>query len=77
MATTLLGKAAQHKLSQIPLSNGTISSIIEDMSNDILSQVVADLHSSPAKFSFQLDESTDVSNMRQLVVFVRYVKKMC
>ena len=44
------------------------------MSDDILAQVVADLVSSPAKFSLQLDESTDVSNLSQLVVFVRYVK---
>ena len=50
----------------------TISSRIDDMSDDILAQVVADLISSPAKF--QLDESTDVSNLSQLVVFVRYVK---
>ncbi|KAF2360771.1 hypothetical protein FHG87_008473 [Trinorchestia longiramus] len=30
--------------------------------------------SSPAKFSLQLDETTDVSNLNQLAVLVRYVK---
>jgi hypothetical protein len=70
----MLGKEAEVKLSQIPLSNDTISDRIEDMSKDILAQVVADLISSPAKFSLQLDETTDVSNLSQLVVFVRYVK---
>jgi hypothetical protein len=74
MANIMLGKAAEDKLSQIPLSNDTISSRIDDMSDDILAQVVADLISSPAKFSLQLDETTDVSNLSQLVVFVRYMK---
>ena len=74
MANIMLVKAAENKLSQIPLSNDTISSRIDDMSNDILAQVVADLISSPAKFSLQLDETTDVSNLSQLAVFLRYVK---
>ena len=74
MANIMLGKAAENKLSQIPLSNDTISSRIDDMSNDILAQVVADLISSPAKFSLQLDETTNVSSLSQLAVFVRYVK---
>jgi hypothetical protein len=74
MANIMLGKAAEVKLSQIPLSNDTISDRIEDMSKDILAQVVADLITSPAKFSLQLDETTDVSNISQLAVFVRYVK---
>lgn len=74
MANLILGTAAEGKLSQIPLSNDTISDRIEDMSNNILAQVVADLISSPTKFSLQLDETTDVSNLSQLSVFVRYVK---
>lgn len=74
MANIMLGKAAENKLSQISLSNDTISSRIDDMSNDILAQVVADLISSPVKFSLQLDETTDVSSLCQLAVFVRYVK---
>ncbi|XP_075712853.1 protein FAM200C-like [Rhinoderma darwinii] len=74
MANIMLGKEAEVKLSQIPLSNDTISDRIEDMSKDILTQVVANLISSPAKFSLQLDETTDVSNLSQLAVFVRYVK---
>ena len=74
MANIMLGKAAENKLSQIPLSNDTISSRIDDMSNDILAQVVADLISSPAKFSLQLDKITDVSSLSQLTVFVCYVK---
>ncbi|XP_073501335.1 protein FAM200C-like [Phyllobates terribilis] len=74
MANLILGTAAEGKLSQIPLSNDTISDRIERMSKDILAQVVTDLISSPAKFSLQLDETRDVSNLSQLAVFVRYVK---
>ncbi|KAF2348764.1 hypothetical protein FHG87_020478 [Trinorchestia longiramus] len=74
MANIMLGKEAEVKLSQITLSNDTISDRIEDMSRDILAQAVADLISSPAKFSLQLDETTDVFNLSQLAVFVRYVK---
>ncbi|KAF2367391.1 protein of unknown function DUF4371 [Trinorchestia longiramus] len=74
MAIIMLGKAAENKISQIPLSIDTISSRIDDISNDILAQVVADLISGPAKFSFLLDETTDVSSLSQLAVIVRYVK---
>ncbi|XP_024139827.1 protein ZBED8-like [Oryzias melastigma] len=74
MSNLILGTAAEGKLSQIPLSNDTVSDRIEDMSKDILAQVVADLISSPAKFSLQLVETTDVSDLSQLAVFVRYVK---
>ncbi|KAF2347970.1 hypothetical protein FHG87_021274 [Trinorchestia longiramus] len=74
MANIMLGEETEVKLSQIPLLNDTISNGIEDMSKDILAQVVADLISSPAKFSLQLDKTTDISNLSQLAVLVCYVK---
>lgn len=74
MANLILGTAAENRLSQISLSNDTISERIEDMSKDILAQVVTDLISSPAKFSLHLDETTEVSNLSQVGVFVCYVK---
>ncbi|XP_068250391.1 protein FAM200C-like [Palaemon carinicauda] len=43
------------------------------MSQDIITQVVSEIKQSPAKISMQIDESTDVSNHSQLLVFVRYV----
>ncbi|KAF2359938.1 hypothetical protein FHG87_009310 [Trinorchestia longiramus] len=74
MTNIMLGEETEVKLSQIPLANVTISDRIEDMSKYILAQVVADLISSPAKFSLQVDETTDVSNLSQLAVLVSYVK---
>ena len=63
MANIMLGKAADNKLSQIPLSNDTISNRIDKISDDILAQIVSDLISSSAKFSLQLDEITDVASL--------------
>ena len=75
MANIILRKAAENKLSQIPLSNDTISNRIDKMNDDILAQIVSDLISSPAKFSLQLDETTNVASLSQIAVFVRYVKE--
>lgn len=43
MANIMLSKTAENKLSQIHLSNDTIISRRDDMSNNTLAQVVADL----------------------------------
>ena len=71
----MLRKEAENKLSLVPSSNAVVKSQINDISEDILSQVVADLKASPTKFSIQLDEMTDVVNLNQLIAFVRYVKE--
>ena len=74
LAKIMLGKEAENKLSLVPLSNDVVKSGINDIGEDILSQVVADLKASPTKFSIQLDKTTDVANLNQLIAFVRYVK---
>ena len=73
MAEIVLGKDAAKQLSQVSLSNDTVRQRIKDMSQDIVTQVVSEIKQSPAKFSMQIDESTDVSSHSQLLVFVRYV----
>ena len=45
------------------------------MSVDILQQVFSDICRSESGFAIQLDESTDVTNCAQLLIFVRYVGK--
>ena len=42
------------------------------MSEDVKKQVVNEIKASPM-FSFQIDESTDVSSCAQLLVFIRYI----
>lgn len=75
MAEIMCGKDAKFKISQIPLSNNTIHDRIKDMSEDVLQQIVEQIQESPEKIGLQLDESTDVSNCAQLLVFVKYVYK--
>ena len=70
----MLEKEAENKLSLVPLSNDVVKNRINDIGEDILSQVVADSKDSPTKFSIELDETTDVANLNQVIAFVRYVK---
>ena len=74
LANIMLGKEAENKLSLVPLSNDVVISRINDIGENILSQVVADSKASPTKFSIELDETTDVADLNQFIVFVRYVK---
>ena len=68
----VLGEASAKKMQQISLSNNTIQRRISNMSMDVKEQVLTEIKASPF-FSFQLDESTDVSSCSQLLVFVRYI----
>ena len=61
------------RLSNIPGNSVYIK--IDKMNNDILAQIVSDLISNTAKFSLQFDETANVPNLSQLVVFVRYGKE--
>ena len=74
MANIMLGTAAKDKLSLVPLPNDIVKNRIDDISEDILHQVIAYLKASHTKFSLQLDETTDVVNLSQLIAFVRYVR---
>ncbi|XP_040275778.1 protein ZBED8-like [Bufo bufo] len=70
----MIGDEYVTKLNAISLSNDTVRRRLDDMSADILSQVVQEIKSAPLPiFSIQLDESTDVANCAQLLVFVRYI----
>ena len=68
----VLGEKASQTMKQISLSNDTIKSRIHEMSDDIKSKVLSKIDSSPV-FALQLYESTDISNVSQLLVYVRYV----
>ncbi|XP_076344197.1 protein FAM200C-like isoform X1 [Tachypleus tridentatus] len=68
----ILGEASAKTMQQVSLSNNTIQRLISKMSMDVKEQVLTEIKGSPL-FSFQLDESTDVSSCSQLLVFVRYI----
>ncbi|KAG0721853.1 Protein ZBED8 [Chionoecetes opilio] len=75
MAELVVGEEAAKQIKHIPLSNDVIRSRINEMSSDVLDQIVSDIYDSPCPISLQLDESTDVANASQLLVFVRFVKQ--
>ena len=45
------------------------------MSSDILAQIVHGIKKSAFPVALELDESTDVACVSQLLVFIRYVQK--
>ena len=76
MVRCVFGDESVKKLNSISLSNNnTVQQRIEEMSVDILQQVISDICRSESGFAIQLDESTDVTNCAQLLIFVRYVGK--
>ncbi len=64
------GARLAHELKAVQISNGTVARHISDMAQDIKCQLVDRVKK--GKFALQLDESTDVSNSAQLLVFIRY-----
>ncbi|KAK3890640.1 hypothetical protein Pcinc_005435 [Petrolisthes cinctipes] len=71
MVELILGTEAAKKMKGVSLSNNVIGGRVVDMSCDILDQIVEEIQASPTRISLQLDESTDVSNMSQLIVYTR------
>ena len=74
MVELVLGTEAAKKMKDVPLSNDVIAGRVADMSCDILDQIVQEIKDSPIRISLQLDESMDVSNMSQLIVYAHYIK---
>lgn len=73
MVERVLGKQNCKRLEGISLSNDTIKRRITEMADDISSQLISKLKTClHGMFSIQLDESTDISNVSHLMVFVRW-----
>ena len=75
MVRCVFGDESVKKLNSISLYNNAVQRRIEEMSVDILHQVISDIGRSESGFAIQLDESTDVTNCAQLLIFVRYIGK--
>ena len=71
----VIGDEAVSNLNSVSLSNNTVQRRIIEMSADINEQVITEVQGSKYGFAIQLDETTDVSNCAQLLVFVRYATK--
>ena len=74
-ADILLGNEAARKLSNISMTDNSVNRRIEDMSSDILAQIVYNIKKSAFPIALQLDKSTDVACMSQLLLFVHYMQK--
>ncbi|KAK4875359.1 hypothetical protein RN001_011781 [Aquatica leii] len=72
MVKTLIGDDAEKEILKIPLSNNTISRRIQDMSEDVETQVIEHLKRDNI-FALQIDESTDISGKAQLIAFIRII----
>ncbi|XP_070399390.1 SCAN domain-containing protein 3-like [Nothobranchius furzeri] len=68
----LLGEAAVKKMAQVPLSASTITRCIEEIADDINSQLLERSNTSPW-YALQVDEFTDIENKAILLVYVRYL----
>ena len=66
------GEKAVCKVRKIPLSDNTTKRRCDDISKDLLKQLVIKLKKSPA-YGLQRDETTDISDDQQLIVYCRFV----
>ena len=71
MAEVMCGKEIADKLELVPLSAKTVKRRIEELAQNLLEQVIAGIKKSKC-FAIQLDETTDVRNQAQLMVYCRY-----
>ena len=69
----MLGEKVSQQLKQTSLFNDTIKSRIHEMSDIVKSQVISKIDSSPV-FALQPDETTNASNLSQLLVYSNYVE---
>ena len=70
----VFGEQAIAKLNAVSLSDNTTKRGIEGMSDDIADQILAEIKESKFGFAIQLDESTDITNYCQLLVYIRYAQ---
>ena len=70
---TMFGSEAQKEERKIPISDSTISRRIHDMSADIEETVSTSVKESEM-FALQVDESTDIGGMAQLLIFIWYIR---
>ena len=76
MSQVALGEDATRKFEDVPLSNNAAVSRIEGINHDALAHDITGIKSTPIQVSLQQDESTNINNMSQLLLFIRFVEDM-
>lgn len=72
MTKIMLGEKAERVIDKIPLSNDTVQRRIKSMAYNVEEQLLSRVRDSKY-FALQLDETTDVQSMNQLLAYVRYI----
>jgi hypothetical protein len=72
---TMAGKRAESEIDKVPVSDNSISGRMDDMSYDV-GDVLSEILKNP-NFALQVDESTDMTNKAQLLVFIRFDTICC
>ena len=62
------------KLDSVSLSNNTAKCQIREISVDIADQVTEGINASKLGLAIQVDESTDITNCCQLLIYDRYIQ---
>eukprot|EP00106_Octopus_bimaculoides_P017955 XP_014785397.1 PREDICTED: protein ZBED8-like [Octopus bimaculoides] len=76
VAELVLRKDSANKLSQISLTNDTVKTRTDDLSQDIKDQILDQVRDSPV-FTIQCDETTDIAQCSQLLVYACFVSGNC
>ncbi|CAH1102132.1 unnamed protein product [Psylliodes chrysocephalus] len=71
IVSIMQGEKYANVLKTIPLSSDTVHRRINLLADDIKIQLIDHVKESPY-YAIQLDESTDVANVAQLLIFIRY-----
>lgn len=74
IAAIMFGEKEKQQISQIPLSDTTVSRRIFEMAENVENEIIMRIQKSKF-FSLQLDESTDCQNAAQLICFAKYEYK--
>ncbi|XP_054276637.1 zinc finger BED domain-containing protein 5-like [Macrosteles quadrilineatus] len=71
MVSSILGEKEAKLLDVVSLSNNTVTRRVKDMALDVKRMLIEKIKKSPY-FSLQIDETTDITNMPNLLCYVRY-----
>lgn len=71
IVSTMLGEKEAKQIDSLSLSNNTVSRRISDMAANVKETLLLKIKKSNY-FAIQIDETTDVTNMAQLICYVRY-----